>query len=72
MHPMLEHDPIPADAAVVCLCEELGICGFPRGHSGNHVPNHALVQCLDPFTCPLCLYRSRRRNAAFNERYKAR
>jgi len=42
-------------------CGALGICGLPPGHPGAHIPNHALVECIDIFACGLCLWRNRHR-----------
>ena len=43
---------------MITLCRYQGICGMPIGHDGEHVPDHALVQCINPFECSLCLQRS--------------
>jgi hypothetical protein len=61
-HPML--NPNAPHPLVTHLCSG-GACGFPEKHPGDHIVDHALVSCLDPNFCALCVYRSRGRAARY-------
>ncbi len=65
-HPILAHDPIPADVSAYEYCWDTGLCGLPSNHEGNHVEDHPRAECGCAELCVLCVYRARRSLARRN------